>query len=343
MKRFRIGAREIGGRHTYVIAEIGSNHDGKLSQARKLIAAAARAGADAVKFQSFVAERLYPPIQFGPRGTAQPHPAQAMLKALEIPNRWYPSLIDHSKKCGVDFLSTPFDEESADRLAEAGCVAIKIASGDLTHRRLLRHVGGLGLPVILSTGMATLGEVERAFAALGKGRGRAALLHCVSNYPPDFSQANVRAVETLRQAFRIPVGQSDHSPGMAIALAAVTLGASIIEKHITLSRDLQGPDHPYAMETGEFADLVREIRNLERALGDGRKVPARNEVPERKWARRGVYAVRDLQSGSCLSTDDLIALRPNVGIGAEEIDAIVGRRLRRPVRQCQPIARKDLA
>ena len=344
MERFRIGKHRIGGPRVYVIAEIGSNHDGKLAQARRMIDLAAKAGADAVKFQTFRADRLYPALQFGPRGKPAPHPTHEFLKKYELPAAWHAALKAHADARGVEFLSTPFDEEAADLLVATGCPAIKIASGDLTHHALLRHVGRKKIPILLSTGMATIGEIDAALGVLRQaGCRKIALLHCVSNYPPDFSQANVRAVETLRRAFRCPVGQSDHSPGVAIALAAVALGASIIEKHITPSRALPGPDHPYAMEPGEFAAMVGEIRRLERALGDGLKVPAPGEVPERTWARRGVYAIRDVAAGERLARGDLRALRPNVGVGAEALDQVVGRKVRRALRAWQAITRKDLA
>ena len=344
MERFRIGQRWIGGPRVYVIAEIGSNHDGKLATAKRLIDLAARAGADAVKFQTFRADHLYPALRFGDDGTPSPHPTHEFLKKYEVPAAWHGALKARADARGVDFLSAPFDEDAADLLVATGCPALKIASGDLTHHALLRHVGRKKRPVILSTGMATLGEVDAAVSVLrDAGCRKVALLHCVSNYPPDFSQANVRAVETLRRAFACPVGQSDHSPGVAIALAAVTLGATIIEKHVTPSRKLQGPDHPYAMETDEFAAMVGEIRNLERALGDGIKVPTPNEVPERTWARRGVYAVRDVAAGKRLAKGDVRALRPNVGVGAEAMEQVVGRTARRSLRAWQPIAWKDLA
>jgi N-acetylneuraminate synthase/N,N'-diacetyllegionaminate synthase len=344
MERFRIGKRVIGGPRVYVIAEIGSNHDGKLPQARRLIDLAARAGADAVKFQTFRADRLYPPLRFAADGTTTPHPTHEFLKHHEVPHAWHAALKARADARGVDFLSTPFDEDAADLLVAVGCPALKIASGDLTHHALLRHVARTKTPVLLSTGMATLGEIDAAVGVLrGSGCRELALLHCVSNYPPDFAQVNVRAVETLRRAFACPVGQSDHSLGVAVPLAAVTLGASLVEKHLTLSRRLSGPDHPYAMEPEEFAAMVREIRNLEQALGDGRKVPAKSEVPERTYARRGVYARRDLAAGETLATRDLAALRPAVGLGAEALDQVVGRKVRRAVRAWEAIGRKDLA
>jgi len=341
--RFRIGNRPLRPGRTYIIAEIGSNHDGSIAQARKLITAAARCGVDAVKFQTFVASRLYNQWQRDPKGDLVPNPIHEKLKTLELPVDWHAKLKKHCDRLGVHFLSTPFDEKSADLLHSVGCPAFKIASGDMTHHGLLGHVAKKGKPIILSTGMSTLQEVKEAVKVIRRAANRKiVLLHCVSNYPPAPDQANIRSMTTLGQALGLPVGYSDHSPGIAVPLGAVALGAVVIEKHITFSNKLPGPDHPYALEVDEFSRMVTEIRTLDEALGSATKKPTRAEVPERKWARRGLYAVRDLEKGERLTGDAVAVLRPCEGIGAEDFQRAMGKTLRRSVASYAPIRWEDL-
>jgi N-acetylneuraminate synthase/N,N'-diacetyllegionaminate synthase len=232
----------------------------------------------------------------------------------------------------VLFLSTPFDEERLDLLDRLGVAAMKVASGDLTHLPLLEAIGRKGRPVFLSTGLGTLGEVERAVGAIGSAARWSAggacpivLLHCVSSYPSRLSDANIRAMVTLRTAFGLPVGYSDHSPGHVVTLGAVALGACVVEKHLTLGRDRAGPDHSFALEPVEFDRMVSDIRQLEEALGEGAKRPVDAEMPERIWARRGIYAREAIPRGTRIERRQLKFVRPCVGLDPGVLEAIEGR------------------
>ncbi|MBM2826412.1 MAG: AFP-like protein, partial [Dehalococcoidia bacterium] len=330
MVEFRVDKRLIGpGNPVYIIAEVGSNHDGSLEQAKKLIDASAEAGANAVKFQSFTAEGLAARSQ---------ERLYNFFKTVEMPKEWHRELADYAKGVGVDFLSSPFDEDAVDLLYDVDVPAFKIASGDLTHYPLLRRAARYGRPIILSTGMGTLGEVEQAVECLRAGGTDAiALLHCVSNYPPQFEDANIRAMVTMREAFGLPVGYSDHSPGLVVPLGAVALGACIIEKHITFDRSLKGPDHPYALEVAEFAQMVRDIRNLEAALGSGVKEPVEGEVAERMWARRGLYAARPIPKGTVLAREMIKLVRPCLALGPDSLELVQGRVAREDIGQDEAI------
>jgi N,N'-diacetyllegionaminate synthase len=329
-----IGGRPVGDdAPTFVIADIGSNHDGSLDEAVRLIEASAEAGADCVKFQSFRPDTLVAPT----------HPGRATLERLRLPTAWYPELKRAADRCGVKFVSTPFDIDAVRELVDVGVPAIKISSGDLTYTDLLEAAAATGLPLIMSTGAAFLGEVDEAVRTVrAAGAGGIALLHCASVYPATVSMANVRAVSTLRAAFGVPVGFSDHTPGHAAALAAVALGGRLIEKHITFDRSRPGPDHPFALTVADFTDLVRNIRDLEAALGSGVKGPVDSEVSEREWARRGVYAARELEPAHVLTEDDLVCLRPMKGIPADHRRELVGRRVGRPLAALAPIHWEDV-
>ena len=337
MVSVRIGRWRVGeGSPCYVFAEVGSNHDGKLDQALALIDAAAGAGADAVKFQSFVPDEVASPTQkniydfFAAPGRA-------------LPPAWWDALKQQADKHRLLLLSTPFDPASADALEAAGVPAFKIASGDLTYHALLDHVARLGRPIILSTGMATMDEVVAACEVIRRAGNRSIiLLQCLSNYPAKIEDVNIRAMTTMREQLDMPVGYSDHAPGWVATLAAVALGARVIEKHITLSRTLQGPDHPHSLEPKEFADMVRDIRRLEAALGDGVKRPVPDEIAERKWARRGAYARTDIPAGATLAPHMIRCVRPCVGIAADRVSQIIGRAVKRPITATHPIETEAL-
>lgn len=318
---FNIGTKRISSSDpVYFIAEIGSNHDGSLQQAKDLIDAACLIGADAVKFQSFSAEQL----------VVRSHPAFDTLKKLELPKYWHLELATYAHQHGLDFLSTPFDEQKVQWLEEAGVRAYKIASGDMTYHRLLEVVARLGKPLLLATGIATLEEVQTSVRVIeASGNEQIAVLHCVSNYPPADEDLHLNALSTLRRAFPAYVlGLSDHSSGDVGPLGAVTLGARIIEKHITLSRGLKGPDHPYALEVEEFGVMISRIRRLEKMLGQPDKQPVQAELPEVQGARRGIYLRRPLTAGSVIEENDLAFLRPNAHWAAEHYQEVVGKRLK---------------
>ena len=322
----------------YVIAEAGVNHNGSVERAHQLVDAASRVGADAVKFQTFRSEAL---VAAGtPRAAYQARNAGegdqlSMLRALELPADAYAGLYRHCLDSGIEFLSTPFDEASAAMLVHLGMRKLKVASGEITNFPLLRALAGLRRPIILSTGMATLEEVGEAIDVLRRqwrddpGEAFLTLLHCTSNYPADPADVNLRAMVTMREAFGLPVGYSDHTAGTAVAVAAAGLGAAVIEKHFTLDRSLPGPDHKASLEPDELARMVDEIRIVERALGSAIKQPAQSELPVRELVRRSVTLARDLLAGEVITASDLVLRRPATGIAPRELDKLVGRRAAR--------------
>lgn len=324
----RIGSREVGpGRPCFVIAEAGVNHDGSLDRALALVEAAAAAGADAVKFQAFRADRLAtaeaPKAGYQLAGTDPDESQLEMLRRLELPFDAYRTLQAAAESAGIEFLSSMFDEEAADALDALGVAAFKIPSGEVTNLPLLSHVGRLGRPVILSTGMATLDEVAAAVEALGDDR--IVILHCVSAYPAPVGEANLRAMATMAEAFGRPVGFSDHTLGVEATLGAVALGACMIEKHLTLDRAAPGPDHAASLEPNEFASLVRSIRVVESALGDGRKVPTESERETAAVARKSLVAACRIPAGTVV-TDEMVALsRPGTGLPPGARELVVGR------------------
>lgn len=325
MIRFAIGARRIGEGRPYVIAEAGVNHDGDPDRALALVDAAAEVGADAVKFQTFRASALAladAPQAAYQRERAAASSQQAMLAALELPREALAAARRRATDRGIDFLSTPFDEDSLRLLVGLGVPALKIGSGDLTNLPLVRAAAATGLPLILSTGMATIAEIERVLRHLGDAS--FALLHCTSAYPSPAADANLRAMDTLRRRFDVVVGYSDHTQGTAVAIAAAALGAAIIEKHLTLDRSLPGPDHAASLEPTEFAAMLAGIREAHDALGDGVKAPRAVEADAISVARRSIVTARPMPAGHTITADDLTAKRPGTGISPLEIDQLIG-------------------
>ncbi|WP_448585441.1 N-acetylneuraminate synthase [Thermaurantiacus sp.] len=334
----------------YVIAEAGVNHNGDLALAHALVDAASDAGADAIKFQTFRAADLVAPetplAAYQVKNLAEHAGGQsmaAMLRDLELTHEAFIELERHARARRIDFLSTAFDAESARFLASLGPRHVKSPSGEITNRGLLRVYGSFGLPVLLSTGMATLGEVEEAIGWLeAAGAGPITILHCVSAYPAPAAEANLRAMDTLAAAFGLPVGWSDHTLGDSVALAAVARGASVLEKHLTLDVAMPGPDHRASLPPDAFALMVKRIREVEEALGSGRKEPTPSEVEIRALARRSLAAADDLDAGMILQEAHLVALRPGTGIAPRELDRVVGRRLARPLRAGTLLRWEDL-
>jgi N-acetylneuraminate synthase len=340
-----------GGR-CFVIAEAGVNHNGSLTQALRLVDAAAESGADAVKFQTFRAASLASasaPKADYQRGRTGKGGQREMLRALELSRKDHEILFRRCQGRGIQFLSTPFDEKSAKMLVRLGVEKIKVPSGELTNRFFLEFLSGLDLPLIVSTGMATLVEVNEALqwiraSAKGKKTGKTpsvTLLHCTSSYPTALVDVNLRAMVTLREAFHLPVGYSDHTKGTLVAGAAVILGAEIIEKHLTLDRRLPGPDHAVSLEPREFKRLVRNIRDLTLALGDGIKSPRASELNVRDVARRSLVAVRNLPVGHRLAPEDVEARRPGTGIPPKFLGRMLSRVLVHPVRSGEVLTWKN--
>lgn len=330
-----IGGHSIGeGQPVFVIAEAGVNHNGDINIARRLVDVAADSGADAVKFQTFDSSQLVAPeaakASYQKETTGAGESQIDMLRALELPPESFKELQAHAEKRGIVFISTPFDHDSVDLLDVLGVPAFKVGSGEVGNLPLLRHIAAKGKPVILSTGMSYLGEVERAIQAIKEtGNNQLVVLHCVSAYPTEAQDVNLRAMETLQRAFQVPVGFSDHTRGLEVPLAAVALGARVIEKHFTLDRAMKGPDHRASLEPAQLEGLIRGIREVERALGDGIKQPTQAESDIRGVARRSVYLRNAVAAGTVLGDEDLICLRPAGGIAPHQLDMVIGRRLRR--------------
>ena len=345
---FRLGLREVGGKTPcFVIAEAGVNHNGDPAKAFDLVRAAAAAGADAVKFQTFRAKELVGAsarkAAYQVTNTGGGESQLAMLERLELGPQVFRELKAEAEKLGLVFLSTPFDRESATLLADLGVVGFKLGSGDLTNLPFLAQIAAFKRPMILSSGMATLDEVEDAVATLhAHGCHDVAMLHCVSSYPAPIDQTNLLAMDSIRLAVGGPVGMSDHSMGWEVTLAAVARGAKIIEKHLTLDRTLPGPDHAASIEPQEFAQMMRQIRLVESALGDGIKRPAACERDTAEVARRSVVAARDLPAGTRLTALDLAIKRPGTGIGPRHHTTLAGRTLLRAVTADEPLHWEDL-
>lgn len=318
--------------NTLIIAEAGVNHNGSLEMARQLVASAAAAGADVVKFQSFVTSKIIsreaPKAEYQKGTTGDDESQYEMVRKLELSRSDHEALIEECRRHGIAFLSTAFDTDSFDMLVELGIDQVKIPSGELTNLPLLRYVTRLGKPVILSTGMARLGEIEAAIDIIeraGTPRNRIVVLHCTTEYPTPMEDVNLRAMLTLQQAFGVEVGYSDHTPGIEVSIAAVALGATVIEKHFTLDRNLPGPDHQASLEPHELKAMVDAIRNIERALGDGIKRPSPSEQKNRPIARKSLVASRFIQAGELFSADNLATKRPGTGISPMRWDEIIGR------------------
>lgn len=332
---FPIGGRAVGaGAPVYVIAEAGVNHDGDLDVALRLVDAARVAGADAVKFQTFDARQLVtadaPQAEYQARNTGRRTSQLAMLQGLQLDEAAHGRLVEHCRDRGVTFLSTPFDEGSADLLEQLGVPAFKLGSGEVTNLPLIRHVASKGRPMIVSTGMAHLGEVEAAVRAVRlAGSPDLALLHCVSNYPADPADVNLRAMLTLRDTFDVVAGYSDHTVGDEVVLAAVALGAAVVEKHFTLDRARPGPDHAASIEPGALAAMVQRIRAVEASLGHGRKQPAASEQGTAAVARRSVVAACAIETGTVLTAEHLTLRRPGTGLPPSRLPDLVGRAARR--------------
>jgi N,N'-diacetyllegionaminate synthase len=333
----RIADREVGPGHPcFVIAEAGVNHNGDVAMAIRMIDTACRAGADAVKFQTFISEEVVtlaaPKAEYQMRTTDKAESQLEMVKKLELPPEAFRLLRDYCRRTGIIFLSTPFDLSSADLLEELEVPAFKVASGEITNLPFLEHIGRKRKPVILSTGMSTLDEVATALRTLRQaGTEHVAVLQCVSSYPASAAEINLRAMSTMTEHFLVPVGFSDHTTGIEVALAAVSLGACIVEKHFTLDRNLSGPDHRASLEPDELLAMVVGIRKVEASLGDGIKRPSATEQNTAAVARRSLVAASDLTAGTTLTVESIAIKRPGTGLAPSMREQLVGRRLRRDV------------
>jgi N,N'-diacetyllegionaminate synthase len=318
---------------TLIIAEAGVNHNGDLNMARALVDAAAEAGADLVKFQTFSADRLVTTsarkADYQIKATEADESQYEMIRRLELSPAMHADLIGHCQQRGIEFFSTAFDLDSLDYLNGLGMPRIKVPSGEITNLPYLRKVGAFGKHVILSTGMSTLGEIEAAVDVLeraGTSRDRITVLHCNTEYPVPMTEVNLRAMISIREAFGVKVGFSDHTEGIEVAVAAVALGACVIEKHFTLDRNLPGPDHRASIEPQELAHLIRSIRNIELAMGDGVKRPGLRESQNIPVVRKSLVAVKQIHAGELFSAENVGVKRPGTGLNPMRWDEVIGRR-----------------
>lgn len=313
----------------FIIAEAGVNHNGNTEVAKSLIDVAVEAGVDAVKFQTFKAENLVtkdaPKANYQKKTTGSGNQYE-MLKNLELSLEDHIELKKYCKNKGIMFISTPFDFESVDLLEKIGIPLYKISSGDLTNIPLLKYIAKLNKPMIISTGMANLGEVEKAIeAARSCGNEDITLLHCTSNYPTAYEHVNLNAMLTMKNAFKLPTGYSDHTLGIEIPIAAVTMGAKVIEKHFTLDKNMEGPDHRASLNPGELKNMVQAIRNIESAFGDGVKKCNISEENTKKVARKSIVAAKNIKAGEKLSYENITFKRPGNGISPMFIDFIIDK------------------
>lgn len=305
--------------NVYIIAEAGVNHNGSPDNAEKLIEAAAKAGADAVKFQTFVPENLV--SKYAGKADYQKTTTDAgesqleMLRRLMLKKEYYPMLMEYAKKQGIQFLSTPFDTDSIDFLAGLNLPLYKISSGDVTNLPYLEKIGTLRKPVILSTGMSSLEEVRKALAVLReRGCPHVSVLHCNTEYPTPYEDVNLKAMQAIRDSLHVPVGYSDHTQGIEVAVAAVAMGAEIIEKHFTLDRNMEGPDHKASLEPDELALMVRSVRNIEKAIGTSGKTVSESEKKNKVVVRKSIVAKTGIKKGELFTEKNITVKRPGMGI-----------------------------
>ena len=339
-----------GGHRCYVIAEIGSNFDQDIAKAKRLVDLAIDSGADAVKFQSFKAEKLvsddgFKKLKVGYQ-TKWKQSVSEVYKSAEFPSDWHQVIFDYSKEKGITFFSAPYDRESVDMLDEMGVSVFKIGSGDITWLEMVEYIAKKGKPIILATGASTMGEVENAVSTIkGAGNNDIVLLQCVTNYPASFDNINLRVLETYRKKFDCLVGYSDHTAGSIVAVGTVALDGCMIEKHFTDDKSLPGPDHGFAMDAEDFKAMVKDIRRMEQILGSPNKEVYPEEQDQYVSMKRGIRAATDLKSGDVINRKDVAVLRPceEGTLRADELDIVVGKHLVSNVKKGQGLSAKDLA
>ncbi|QTL99733.1 N-acetylneuraminate synthase [Iocasia frigidifontis] len=318
----------------FIIAEAGVNHNGNLETAKKLTEKAAWAGADAVKFQTFKADNLVTKnaqkAEYQLETTEKKDSQYTMLEKLEIDYEAHKELITHCRKNNIIFLSSPFDLESIDLLFNLGMKIWKIPSGEITNLPYLKKIGGFKDKVILSTGMSNLGEIEAALDVLRKaGTSDITVLHCNTEYPTPLEDVNLKAMQTIKDAFKVKVGYSDHTRGIEVPIAAAAMGAEVIEKHFTLDKTMEGPDHRASLEPEELKEMVDSIRNIEKAMGNGIKKPSKSELKNKEIARKSIVAARDIKKGERFSEKNLAIKRPGCGISPMQWENVLGKIARR--------------
>lgn len=348
-KVIEIGKRLVGeGQPSLIIADIGANFDGDLAKAKKLALAVKEAGGDVVKIQSFLANKIVSGKGFSSMALKGVHgswrkPVDQVFREAEFPRKWHKEFFDYCKKIGIIASSSPYDFEAVDLLDELGVDFYKIGSGDITWHEMLKYIAKKRKPIILATGASLLAEVDEAVRVIEKtGNRNLILLQCITNYPSKIASANINVLKTYKQAFGAIIGYSDHSPGDVVVLGAVALGAKVIEKHFTLNKKDKGPDHPHSMEPREFAEMVKKIRQLEKALGSGRKQVEKEESETVIVQRRGLYVNRAIAAGEKIKIGDIDILRPALGILPKFKAIIAGKKVKRDIKAGEPLKWEDI-
>ena len=342
--KVKIGDRYIGEEEPcFIIAEAGVNHNGDINLAKKLIDVAKDAGADTVKFQTFKTERFLSKNIVVPKHVKSTESLFDTIRKLELSEEGHYELSKYCKRKGIIFMSTPMDNNSVDLLDNIGVPVFKVASSDLDNLPLLDYIAKKEKPIILSTGMGTIGEVGEAVEVIkSNGNDDIIILHCVSTYPPRVEDVNLRAINTLRDAFKLPVGYSDHTIGINIPLAAVVIGAKVIEKHLTLDKKMEGPDHAVSADPADLKNLIAGIREIEKSFGTGVKSPSKDEIEMKKSFRKSVVAGVDIKKGETITPEMLSIKRPGTGISPKYFDFIVGRKAERDINKDELLSFKDI-
>lgn len=346
LNSIKIGKKSIGKNYPcYIIAEIGSNFDGSLSKAKKLIKLAKDCGADAAKFQSFKTEELLSKKGFVKKIAFQDKwkkPVWEVYKKAEFPRQWHSILSQYAKKIGIDFFTSPWDFEAVDLLLKENPPAIKIGSGDITYFEILKYIGSKNKPILLATGASTNDEIAQAIKVIkSTGNNKIILMHSVTQYPSPVEEANLTVLKSLQKIFNLPVGYSDHSLGQLIAISSVALGACVIEKHFTIDPKSDGPDHPHSMDPKSFSQMIKDIRLLEKALGNGEKKIQKSEKQTRIIQRRGIWTISEIKKGEKFSEKNIKALRPVSGLSSSDFKNILGKKSKRTLKIYTPIKKND--
>lgn len=348
-KSFKVGKRLVGeNQPAFIIADIGANFDGDLEKAKKLALAVKESGGDVVKIQSFKSDKIVSGKGFASMKLKGVHgswkkPIDQVFKDAEFPRDWHKEFFDYCHKIGIEVSSSPYDYEAVDLMDKLGVNFYKIGSGDITWHEMLEYIARKGRPVILATGASTLAEVSEAVEVIRKtGNKDFALLQCITNYPSKIESANLKVMNVYKEAFNTIIGYSDHTPGDTVVLGAVALGAKIIEKHFTLSKKDAGPDHPHSMEPAEFALMVKHIRDMEKAMGDGIKKVEAEEFETVIVQRRGLFAKNKITKGQTIKADQMIELRPALGILPKFKSVVAGHKSGRNIEAGEPIKWSDL-
>lgn len=345
-----IDERKVGeGQPTYFIAEIGANFDGSLETAKEYAKVAKECGADCAKIQTFKAKKIVSRAGFASMKLKGVHgswkrPVDEVFSEVEFPREWHKEFFEYCWNIGITPSTAPYDHEAVDLVDKLGIDFYKIGSGDITWLEMVEYIARKGKPVMLATGASTLAEVDEAVQTIRKtGNRDLVLMQCITNYPSKFESANINVLRTYREAFGAILGYSDHTPGDVVPLGAVALGSKVIEKHLTFSRKNKGPDHPHSMEPQEFADMVKRVRDLEKALGTSRKEVVAEESETVIVQRRSLAASRDFKKGDVLKKSDVVELRPALGIYPKFKEAALGKQLKKNLKAGEPIRWSDLA